>query len=168
MPLFEGGEGPVEFAPPEGLRPGQVGTLVDEEANTLDVTATIVDLAVRKHLVIEEVPKTWLLGKADWKLTRLPGDDADLLSYERLLLDGLFEDGPEVQLSELRQLFAERLQKVKDELYKDAVQRNGSCAGPTRSGRRGWGSGSARSCSGSASPCCSRGPRTMGSWASRS
>jgi uncharacterized membrane protein YgcG len=123
VPLFEGGEGPVEFAPPDGLRPGQVGTLVDEEANTLDVTATIVDLAVRKHLVIEEVPKTWFLGKADWKLTRLSSDESDLLSYERLLLDGLFEDGPEVQLSDLRKRFAERLQKVKDELYQDAVRR---------------------------------------------
>jgi uncharacterized membrane protein YgcG len=123
VPLFEGSEGPVEFAPPEGLRPGQVGTLVDEEANTLDVTATIIDLAVRKHLVIEELPKTWLLGKADWQLTRLPGDESDLLSYERLLLDGLFEDGQEVQLSDLRKRFAERLQKVKDELYQDALRR---------------------------------------------
>ena len=31
---------PVEFAPPDGLRPGQIGTLIDERANTLDVTAT--------------------------------------------------------------------------------------------------------------------------------
>ncbi len=58
VPLFEAGAGPVEFAPPENLRPGEVGTLIDEEANTLDVTATIVDLAVRKFLVIEEIPKT--------------------------------------------------------------------------------------------------------------
>ena len=36
---------PVEFEPPEGIRPGQLGTLIDEEANLLDITATIVDLA---------------------------------------------------------------------------------------------------------------------------
>jgi uncharacterized membrane protein YgcG len=122
VPLFERGEGPVEFAPPEGLRPGEVGTLIDEEANTLDVTATIVDLAVRRHLVIEEIPKKWLLGKPDWKLTRLPTPSEELLPYERKLLDGLFESGNEVELSDLRKTFAERLQKVKDALYQDAVQ----------------------------------------------
>ena len=72
VPLFEKNVSVVEFAPPEDLRPGQVGTLIDEEANTLDVSATIVDLAVRKYLVIEEIPKTWMLGKADWNLRRLP------------------------------------------------------------------------------------------------
>jgi uncharacterized membrane protein YgcG len=124
VPLFERGTSVVEFAPPEDLRPGQVGTLVDEEANTLDVSATIVDLAVRKHLVIEEIPKKWLLGKADWKFRRLPPPEGDhLLSYERSLLEGLFEDGDEVELSALRKKFAERLQKVQDALYQEIVSR---------------------------------------------
>ena len=123
VPLFESGAAPVEFAPPEDLRPGQVGTLIDEEANTLDVSATIVDLAVRKYLVIEELPKKWLLGKADWKLTRTPADAGGLLPYERTLLNGLFEDGDEVELSDLRKTFAARLQKVKDALYRDVVER---------------------------------------------
>ena len=124
VPLLEKDASVVEFAPPEGLRPGQVGTLVDEQANTLDVSATIVDLAVRKYLVIEEMPKTWMLGKADWNLRRLPGPDGDhLLPYEEKLLDGLFEDGDQVELSDLRKKFAERLQKVKDALYNDMVAR---------------------------------------------
>ena len=65
MPLFEGGaSAPVEFAPPEDLRPGQIGTLLDERANTLDVTATIVDLAVRGYLLIQEIPKEGLVRQA--------------------------------------------------------------------------------------------------------
>jgi hypothetical protein len=122
VPLFEKNVDVVEFAPPEDLRPGQVGTLVDEEANTLDVSATIVDLAVRKYLVIEEMPKTWMLGKADWNLRRLPDPEGDhLLRYETKLRDGLFEDGDQVELSELRKTFSERLQNVKDALYDDMV-----------------------------------------------
>ena len=123
VPLFEKGEGPVEFAPPEDLRPGQVGTLVDEEANTLDVAATIVDLAVRRFLVIEEIAKKWMLGKPDWKLTRQPKETGELLPYERTLLDGLFEDGDQVELSDLRKKFAARLQKVKDALYTDVADK---------------------------------------------
>ena len=45
VPLFEESTYPVEYAPPEDIKPGQVGTLVDEQVNPLDVTATIVDLA---------------------------------------------------------------------------------------------------------------------------
>ena len=123
VPLFEPGEGPVEFAPPEDIRPGEVGTLIDEEANTLDVTATIVDLAVRKFLVIEEIPKEWFLGKPDWKLIKLPQDPAALLTYERTLYDGIFEDGDEVLLSGLKKTFSARLQKVKDALYRDVVSK---------------------------------------------
>ena len=56
---------------PEDIRPGQMGTLVDEVANPLDVSATVVDLAVRGYLKIEEIPKHGLFGKPDWKLTLL-------------------------------------------------------------------------------------------------
>ena len=123
VPLFERGVAPVEFAPPEDLRPGQVGTIIDEQANTLDVTATIVDLAVRGYLTIEEIPKEGWFGKPDWTLHRTDKADADLLTYESTLLSGLFEDGNDPTLSSLRRTFSERLTKVEDQLYADAVKR---------------------------------------------
>ncbi|MGI8984185.1 MAG: DUF2207 domain-containing protein [Acidimicrobiales bacterium] len=113
-------ETPVEFVPPDNFRPGQAGTLVDEVANPLDVTATIVDLAVRGYLRIDEIPKKGWFGKADWTLTKLREDDG-LLRYERLLLDGLFQSGDEVKLSSLRTTFVSRLQQVQDALYDDVV-----------------------------------------------
>ena len=116
-----GTEVPVEFVPPDGLRPGQVGTLVDEEANTLDVTATIIDLAVRGYLRIDEIPKKGWFGKPDWTMTKLkPGDD--LRPYEQALASGLFKSGDVVKLSELRNTFATRLHAVQDALYDDAVE----------------------------------------------
>ncbi len=137
VPLFERGEAPVEFAPPDGLRPGQVGTLIDEAANPLDVSASIVDLAVRGYLVIEEIPNKGWFGKPDWKLTR-KRDAEGLLEYERLLLDGLFEDGTEVKLSELRTKFSQRFKKVQDALYEEAVA-NGWFARRPDKVRRFWG-----------------------------
>ena len=132
VPLFERGGAPVEFAPPEELRPGQVGTLLDERANPLDVTATIVDLAVRKYLVIEEIPKEGWFGKPDWRLRRVRSADDSLLPYERRLLDGLFEDGDDVLLSELKTKFVERLHNVQDALYADMVDRGWYLARPDR------------------------------------
>jgi len=131
VPLFEGdATGPVEFAPPDGVRPGQIGTLMDETANPLDVTATVIDLAVRKYLVIEEIPKKGWFGKPDWKLTKLNDPDRDLLEYERELLDGLFEDGNEVKLSSLRKRFVSRLHDVQAALYRDAVAKGWFSARP--------------------------------------
>ena len=47
---------------------------MDERADTLDVTATIVDLAVRGYLKITEVEKKWLFGSRDYTLDRLRED----------------------------------------------------------------------------------------------
>ena len=128
---FGADEVPVEFVPPDGLRPGQIGTLVDEAANTLDVSATIVDLAVRGYLRIDEIPKHGWFGKPDWRLTQLqPGDD--LRQYERLLLGGLFKSGSEVTLSSLRNTFASRLAGVQDALYDDVVAQGWFVARPDR------------------------------------
>ncbi len=115
---------PVEFVPPEGIRPAQLGILLDEKADGIDVTATIVDLAVREHLRIEQIgeakrnPK-----KTKHRLVRLPKDDAGLLGYERTLLTKLFATGPSVDLDDLRNTFATSLQEVQRAVEADAVGR---------------------------------------------
>ncbi|CAB4726441.1 unannotated protein [freshwater metagenome] len=106
-------ETPVEFAPPDDLRPGQVGTLIDFKVQPLDVTATIVDLAVRKYLVIED-------HGSDWKFIKKAKATDDLKPYELALLDGIFQSGDEVLLSSLKKVFAARLNKVKKALSADA------------------------------------------------
>jgi uncharacterized membrane protein YgcG len=112
---------PVEFAPPDGFRPGELGTLMDERANTLDVTATIIDLAVRGYLTIEEIPKKGLFGKDDWQLSETDGDVEALKKYEQTLVHALFRNRTTVLLSELRKRFAADLVNVQDALYEDAV-----------------------------------------------
>jgi hypothetical protein len=111
---------PVEFVPPDKIRPGQVGTLIDEQANTLDVTATIIDLAVRGYLRINEIPKEGWLGSADWELELLKSS-AGLMPYESTLLSALFADGPKVRVSDLKGTFVQSLKQVQDELYDDVV-----------------------------------------------
>lgn len=140
VPLGDSTSGPVEFEPPEGIRPGQVGTLIDEVANPLDVSATIVDLAVRGYLKIEEIPKHGLFGKADWTFTSLRGPEGTL-AYERALLEGLWEEGEVVKLSELRAKFATDLKKVQEALYEDAVERKWFSGRPDRVRARWSGAG---------------------------
>jgi len=112
----------VEFLPPEDLRPAQMGVLLDERADTLDVTATIVDLAVRGFLHITELEKKGWFGSNDWKLTKLK-EAEDLNTFERKVFSSLFETGDEVELSDLKYKFAEDLAKAKDMIYTDAMKR---------------------------------------------
>jgi len=121
-----------EYEPPEKMRPAQIGLIVDERADTLDVTASIVDLAVRGYLTITEIPKEGLFGSRDWSLKRTDKDAADLLQYERTILTGLFATGDEVKLSALRRHFYTTLSLAERELYTDAVARGWFPADPAR------------------------------------
>ena len=113
------------YVPPEGIRPAQAGLLMEEVVNPVAIPATVVDLAVRGYLRIEEDPTNddWG-GKPDWRLVKLKAADNDLLEYQRVLLEGLFGSrGGSVQLSNLEKQFYDRSELVCSSLYKDAVQR---------------------------------------------
>ncbi len=123
VPLLGSDPIAVEFEPPDGIRPGQMGLLFDERADTLDVTATIIDLAVRGHLKITELPKAGWFGHADWQLDRVKPADARLLEYERIVLKGLFDSKDTRKLSQLKNTFYDDLAKARKALYADAIER---------------------------------------------
>ncbi|WP_147525050.1 DUF2207 domain-containing protein [Cellulomonas timonensis] len=113
----------VQFAPPAGVRPGELGTLLDEIAHPKDVTATLIDLAVRGYLRIEEVPRSKPGKKPkDWTLVRLRGAEG-LIDFERSLYDGLFTGRSEVTLSELKTTFAATMASVQSGLYEEVIAR---------------------------------------------
>ena len=134
-----GGEptGP-EFAPPDGLRPGQVGTLVDERANVVDVTATIIDFAVRRHLSIAEISTGLERSSPDWRLTKLTDGDPHFLPYERTLFTALFGGRHTVLLSDLKGTFAAGLTTARRDLYKDVVAQGWYRASPRRTRAIAW------------------------------
>jgi uncharacterized membrane protein YgcG len=122
----------VQFTPPEGTRPGEVGTLVDEKADPVDVTATLVDLAVRGYLRIEEVPRSSPGKKPkDWTLVQLAAPDEHLLGFERTLLDSVFEGRSQVKLSELKTTFAASMAKVQNALYQHVTDNGWFRANPS-------------------------------------
>jgi uncharacterized membrane protein len=74
---------------------------------------------VRGYLRIEEIPDR--KGRPDdYRFVRLP-KSGGLLDYEAYLLQELFESGPTVELSSLKNTFASSLSGTKTRLYQDAV-----------------------------------------------
>ncbi len=65
----------AQYEPPDQLSPGEVGTLIDNSVDMRDITASIVDLAVRGYLVIEEKKVDHLLGLTHSTEYRLPSEE---------------------------------------------------------------------------------------------
>jgi uncharacterized membrane protein YgcG len=119
-----------EYEPPDALRPAQVGLLLDESADKKDVTATIVDLAVRGYLTINEEPASGLFAKKDWTLSATEKGADELAPFERTIHDGLFGISVgrsvvrrEVKVSGLKTTFASSLHRAQDQLYQDSADR---------------------------------------------
>jgi hypothetical protein len=107
--------------PPEEILPGRLGTVLDEYVDVKDVSATVVDLAVRGYLLV--VHGVAADGSPDWQLVRNRPADADLAGYERVLLDTLLPQGIEsASLADLRANPVD-LTPVRDALYNDVVAR---------------------------------------------
>ena len=60
----------VNYEPPDGLSPAEVGTLIDEAVDQRDVSAAIIDLAARGYLRIEEVASnSWFKTGVDYRFS---------------------------------------------------------------------------------------------------
>lgn len=127
-----------EFEPPGGLRPAQLGLLLAERAGTRDITATIVDLAARGYLSIEEMNESGFLhARRDYRLKQGTADPSRLQPFESVIWHGLFDSHSEVRLSELRGTFRPDLDHAEGELYKDAMGRRWFTHDP-RWAKGGW------------------------------
>jgi uncharacterized membrane protein YgcG len=110
------------FEPPAGLRPAEAGTLLDTRPDMRDVTASLVDLAVRGFLTIEETDEPKLFGLIQNRGFRFESKgayrDADLKPFERKLLDALFTDGrrSSVTTDDLENSFYRDLPGIRTEL----------------------------------------------------
>jgi hypothetical protein len=119
----------VQYEPVDALTPAEAGTLMDESADMRDITATVVDLAVRGHLRIEEQEVKALLGlytRRDYLFRRLtpPAGARALEPHEFRVLEGLFEGaGDEVKLSDLDDEFYRHLPGIRDGIYARLVDR---------------------------------------------
>lgn len=127
----EGAAIPTRYEPPEGLEPAEVGTLVDERADLDDVTATILQLAVRGHLRIRETASTKFLffERKDYELVKLANPET-LKKHQRLLLSALFDGRDRVLVSSLRNEFYEELPAIRKALYGQLSGPGGFFAAP--------------------------------------
>ncbi len=133
-----------QYAPPQGLTPAELGTLIDDKPDMRDIIATLVDLAVRGYILIEEKEEKKLLGLFAGKeyafVLRKPSNEwRDLKPHERELLDSIFEKfglgavaDTRVELSELENEFYKDLPGLRDRIFDQLMGRRYYTARPDK------------------------------------
>jgi uncharacterized membrane protein YgcG len=119
----------AQYEPPDQLTPGEAGTLVDNSADMRDITSSIVDLAVRGFLVIEEHQKDRMLGLVHDKdynfiLKKDRSEWSKLKPHEQVLLNGIFSAGTvgeTVSMSSLENRFYKNLPDIKNRIFESLV-----------------------------------------------
>ncbi len=127
----------VQYEPPEGLTPGEAGTLIDNSADMRDITATLVDLAVHGYIRIEEREESkffGLLHTDEFVFHREAGADRGALApHEKRVLDGLFEGhGSEVELSELKNEFYSHISGIESGIFDRLIDKGFYRARPSK------------------------------------
>ncbi len=124
-----GGAIAVEWSPPKGLSPAEVGTLVDESCDVPDIVSTVVDLAARGYFTIREIKSEKLLfmSTRDYEFTKNdPPPKADKLDeHEAIFLAGLFNHRTKsVRLSDLKYTFYPTVNLVRNMVYNQMVTKH--------------------------------------------
>ncbi|MBP2674823.1 MAG: conserved rane protein of unknown function, partial [Deltaproteobacteria bacterium] len=115
----------VAYAPPEEngrpLLPAEIGALIDERLDPKDVTASLVNLAVKGYLKVEEAKTPGLLfDKTDYTLRKVKDPGGDLPAFERLLQERIFKGrGDVVNASDLKLSFYKELEDLKTAAFKE-------------------------------------------------
>ena len=127
----------VAYAPPEEdgrpLLPAEIGALIDERLDPKDVTASVVDLAVKRYLEIEERKSPGLVfDKTEYLLRKAKEPGADLPPFERLLMERLFRGAdPEVSVSDLKHKFYKNLDDLKNAAFESLHRMKCFAANPS-------------------------------------
>ena len=130
----------VQYHPPDNLTPAEVGVLLDERADNIDIVATVIDLAVRGYLKIREVESERLLflKRTDYEFVFLRDDNLGLKEHEKAVWDGLRQrlgiDGTArpIRLSDLKEKFYLYLQEAKSALYESLARDGYFSANPSK------------------------------------
>lgn len=115
----------TEFDVPDNVTPAEAGTIVDERCEQKELSAEIIELAVKGYLKIKRQEREVLFIKsAEYSFEKLKEADDALGEHEKTLLGGIFEKGDSVKLSDLKSTFYEKYNLFTKEVY-DSVSLKG-------------------------------------------
>jgi uncharacterized membrane protein YgcG len=107
------------YEPPAGLTPAEAGALLEDQVHPRDITSTLVDLAVRGYVKIEEVDdKGLIFHHKDYifHLLKPQPQWSGLAAHERVMLENVFTGGDETRLSSLKNRFYTAIPVIRQDI----------------------------------------------------
>lgn len=115
-----------EYEPPAGISPAEMGVVNSYRLNPKDISATIIDLAIRKYLrIIEETKKKIFKDKKTYSFELLKTDFSGLKDHEQKILNDIFPTlamGEIVGLDSLKNKFYKTIRSLGSSLPKQLTQ----------------------------------------------
>ncbi len=114
-----------EYKPPQQISPIEAAILIDEKADIRDISAIIIDLAIRGFIKIEEIEKQKLafFKSKDYKFHRLnKSDENSLKKFEQDLLEKIFGQRKTKELSDLKNKFYKHIPKLLEQMSDSAME----------------------------------------------
>jgi hypothetical protein len=119
----------VTYDPPDNLSPIEIGTLIDERVDMRDISATIIDLAVRGYIGINATSAPgFITTSTDYTfgLKKPYGEvisDPNISLFERSLISFMFSGSQSVSMSSLKGTFYKNLKSLKATVYSMLVSK---------------------------------------------
>ncbi len=137
----------VQYEPPiymsNTLTPAEIGVLIDERLDMRDITASIIGLAVKGFIKIEEkelfaldetneiinnvlkfAKKLSLFDSIDYLLKKIKEPDESLSEFEHKIMRALFESGRTISISELKNKFYKNIPDLNKIIHRCLVSKN--------------------------------------------
>ncbi|MDP2685029.1 MAG: DUF2207 domain-containing protein [bacterium] len=106
------------YEPPFKMIVGELGTVIDEKVDTKDISATIIQLAVKGFLKIKETDVKKIFSKSkDYELIKLMEKNNTFTDFETKVFEGIFGTNDSVKVSALKNKFYTNLPKIKKSMY---------------------------------------------------
>lgn len=105
------------YEPPADMTPAEMGLLIDNSSDGTELSATLIDLAVRGYLKIKQTKEKKWYRSAVYSFVATDKSPADLSGYEKSIYDALFDERTEVDSNDLAKDTG--FQKVNLEFHKE-------------------------------------------------
>jgi len=122
----------AQYEPPDGLTPIEIGTILDEKVDNVDISSEIIYLATKGYLKIKRIQEKHLFLKIkDYLLEQLKPEDDLRDDFDKKLLTSLFKNAllskesnnKIIKLSELKRTFSQDIKPIQKSVYQSTVKK---------------------------------------------
>ena len=131
----------AQYEPPENIKPAEAAVIMRQTIRPNDISATIVDLAVKGYLKIKEIKKSGIegvFGQKDYEMIKLKNFEKSNkeTDYEGELFEDIFGSSKTKKTSALKNNFYSDFSKLKGKIYSELTDSGHFVSNPEKTRKK--------------------------------